>query len=169
MNAADAIAAAGIAIRHDRRPGDDALIVALHREGYRPHGGRFDNAFAAYVAQTVAEAALDANPASRVWFAERDGRAIGCAALIDRGTRAQLRWVVLLPEARGLGLGRLLVERALDRASRLGKTHVYLETTDGLAESMGLYARLGFATVSEEVVLLWHGEGTEIVMERRCD
>ncbi len=156
-----------ITIRCDRRTGDDALIVDLHRRGYAPHGDRFGPSFYDFVAETVAEAALD-NPArGRVWFAERGGMAIGCAAFVDRGAKGQLRWVVADPEARGTGLGRTLVQTVLDHAQALGKRSIYLETTDDLAASKGLYDALGFETVSVAIEPLWHGDGVMIVMQRR--
>ncbi|MCG8443175.1 MAG: GNAT family N-acetyltransferase [Caulobacterales bacterium] len=155
---------ADIIIRWDRRAGDDALITRLHAQGYGREGARFAGPFPAYVAETVAEARLDAARDSRVWFAERGGRAIGCAAMIARGDRGQLRWVVLLEEARGLGLGRRLVERALAHARAEGWREVYLETTDGLGASMRLYETLGFKVVSDAPADLWHGRGRLIVM-----
>lgn len=164
----------GVTIRHTRQPGDDSLVVELHRAGYGPHGPRFGTLFCDFVAETVAEAALDNPVNGRVWFAEASGRAIGCSAMINRpGTGGapslgQLRWVVLLPEARGAGLGKQMVGMALDFAKAQGHERVFLETTDGLPESMSLYERLGFQTIVARPEPLWHGEGTLIVMERYC-
>jgi ribosomal protein S18 acetylase RimI-like enzyme len=161
----------GLVFRDWRLPGDDALIVSLHRQGYAPHGARFGEAFCDFVAETVAEAGLDDPARGRVWFAERGGRALGCAAMISRPDpdggpgRGQLRWVVLNPEARGQGIGKRLVALALAHAHAQGHAGVFLETTDGLAESMALYERLGFRTVIHRPEPLWHGEGTLIVME----
>ncbi len=73
--------------------------------------------------------------------------------------------MVLNPEARGQGIGKRLVALALAHARAQGHTSVFLETTDGLAESMALYERLGFRTVIHRPEPLWHGEGTLIVME----
>jgi GNAT superfamily N-acetyltransferase len=163
-----------VIIRQTRQPGDDALIVDLHRAGYAPYGPRFGPLFCNFVAETVAEGALDDPASGRVWFAEMSGRAVGCAAMVNRpGTddapgRGQLRWVVLLPEVRGAGLGRRLVELALDYARDQGHETVFLETTDGLPESMALYERLGFRTAFARPEPLWHGEGMLIVMERAC-
>ncbi|MEX1250388.1 MAG: hypothetical protein WEA77_04245, partial [Hyphomonas sp.] len=95
-----------VRLRSDWRSGDADLIVGLHRRGYGGEGPVFAGRFSEYVGLTVAEAGLDApGHASRVWFAERGGEPLGCAAMIDRGTRGQLRWVVPVPvpEARGLG------------------------------------------------------------------
>jgi GNAT superfamily N-acetyltransferase len=155
---------AGFVIREERRPGDDALIVDLHRRGYVPEGTRFGAEFCAYVGETVAEAGLDDPHRGRVWFAERDGAAVGCAALIDRGEQGQLRWVVLLPEGRGFGAGRILVERAIAYSRNRGHYEVFLETTDGLPAAMAIYEKLGFELVSDEKAPLWKGDGRLIVM-----
>lgn len=156
--------AAAITFRHDRQPGDDQLIVELHRLGYAVEGDRFGPPFWEFVAETVAEAQLDQPGRSRVWFAEIDGKAVGCSALVDRGERGQLRWVVLLPEARGTGAGRKLVELALDHARHCGHGEVYLETTDGLASSMAIYEKMGFRTSDAHAERLWHGDGMHITM-----
>lgn len=157
-----------VRLRSDWRPGDGDLIVDLHRRGYAPEGARFGGAFPDYVGETVREARLDApGHASRVWFAERGPETLGCAAMIDRGTRGQLRWVVLLPEARGLGIGKALFAAAMDHAAAQGWPEVYLETTDGLGASMQLYLANGFTLTSDEPAELWHGPGRFIVMTRR--
>ncbi len=156
-----------VIIRCDRRPGDDDLIVRLHVEGYLQEGPRFHgDDFAPYVARTVAEAGLDRSPRSRVWFAERDGRTLGCTAMVDRDDRGQLRWVVVLPAARGLGLGKRLVTLALDYAASQGWREAYLETTEGLDASMGLYEKLGFVTTDDTPTALWHGPGHHIIMRK---
>lgn len=158
----------GILLRSDWRAGDGERIVDLHRRGYAGEGPRFAGPFADYVRQTVEEARLGAGGhASRVWFAERGGEALGCAAMIDRGTRGQLRWVVLVPEARGLGLGKALFEAAMAHAAAQGWPEVYLETTDGLAASMQMYLANGFAVTSDTEEELWDGPGRMIVMARR--
>ncbi|MEQ1551766.1 GNAT family N-acetyltransferase [Sphingorhabdus sp.] len=156
--------ATSIQFRHDRRLGDDQLIVDLHRLGYAIEGDRFGETFCDFVAETVAEAQLDKRNRSRVWFAELEGKAVGCSALVDRGEVGQLRWVVLLPEARGIGAGQKLVDLALEHSRTSGHDEVFLETTDGLASSMALYEKLGFQTSDAHVERLWHGDGVHITM-----
>lgn len=79
----------------------------------------------------------------------------------------QLRWVLVHPRHRGIGLGRRLVTQALDWCIRQDLRAVRLETTDGLPASMALYRTLGFDTVREETVELWDGPRTLIRMEKR--
>jgi len=161
-----------LCIRSDRRESDDELIAQLHHDGYKKLGPRFGAPFDAYVVQTLEEANLaqrwlDADDRSRVWFAELNGKPIGCAALVDRGERAQLRWVVVLDEARGLGAGRKLLNQVLNFASQHNFKSIYLETIDDLTLSMTLYETSGFALVSKKQMQLWYGEdGCEVVMEK---
>jgi GNAT superfamily N-acetyltransferase len=155
-------------LRSEWRSGDADLIVDLHRRGYAGEGPAFADPFPDYVAETVREAGLDRpGHASRVWFAERGADAVGCAAMIDRGTRGQLRWVVLLPQARGLGLGKALFRAAMDHADAQGWPEVFLETTGGLAASMQLYLANGFTVTRHEPADLWGVPGYHIVMTRR--
>ncbi|MFN7178443.1 GNAT family N-acetyltransferase [Hyphomonas sp.] len=159
---------ANVRLRSDWRPGDAELIVDLHRRGYAPEGARFGGAFPDYVGETVRKARLDLpGHASRVWFAERGAETLGCAAMIDRGNRGQLRWVVLVPEARGLGLGKALFAAAMAHAAAQGWPEVFLETTGGLDASMQMYLANGFTVTSDTTEVLWDGPGRMIVMTRQ--
>ncbi len=146
-----------IRIRHDLRGGDLGALIALHGRVYEPLEG-FGLRFEAFVARTVAEYVLDNESRGRVWFAHRGRELIGCTAIALReGGAAQLRWVLVDPSARGIGLGKELVNRALGFSRESGCSHVFLETTDGLKESSALYDALGFVTESESVTELWDG------------
>lgn len=155
-----------IAIRDVLRVGDLGRIVTLHGECYDALPG-FGLSFEAYVARTIAEYVLDAGASSgRLWLAERGDRLVGCTAMILRGGGCgQLRWVLVDPAARGRGLGRELVRTALDYARAAGCSSVYLETTDGLPESQGLYEALGFTVTSDRPEELWDGVRPLIRME----
>ena len=52
--------------------------------------------------------------------------------------------VYLLPEARGLGLGKKLILQCLNQAHEFGYAKVYLETTPEMKVAIPLYERLGF-------------------------
>jgi len=146
-----------ISVRDELRAGDLGSIVALHGKCYEALPG-FGLAFEAYVARTVAEYILDAGAKGRIWIAERDGRLVGCTAIVLRDEdRGQLRWVLVDQSARGLGLGKRLVNNALQFCRENGCKEVFLETTDGLPESQALYDALGFEIVSHESEILWDG------------
>lgn len=50
----------------------------------------------------------------------------------------------LLPEARGIGLGRMLIEKCLQFAKDAGYKQVYLETMPELKNALKVYEKLGF-------------------------
>jgi putative acetyltransferase len=51
----------------------------------------------------------------------------------------------LLPQARGMGLGKLLIERSLAFARECGYRQVYLETMPQLRQAMSVYEKFGFS------------------------
>jgi len=50
----------------------------------------------------------------------------------------------LLPQARGTGLGRTLIEKCLNFAKDAGYKQVYLETMPELKQALSMYAKFGF-------------------------
>ena len=56
----------------------------------------------------------------------------------------ELRKMYFVPEIRGRGLGRLMLERAVGHARRLGYRSIVLETTTVLEQAIRLYTRFGF-------------------------
>lgn len=50
----------------------------------------------------------------------------------------------LLPEARGIGLGRSLIQRCIDFAYEAGYRHIYLETMPELKQALKTYEKFGF-------------------------
>lgn len=55
----------------------------------------------------------------------------------------------MLPEARGLGIGRALTLECLRRARRLGAATVGLHTTDWMHVAQKMYERTGFRRAPE--------------------
>ena len=154
-----------ITIRHDLRTGDLGRVIALHGKVYDTLPG-YGLAFEAYVARTIAEYVLDAGGAGRIWLAERGDELVGCSALVLRGDGlGQLRWILVDTSARGIGLGKDLVNRALDYARDSGCSNIFLQTTDGLPESQQLYEKLGFEVTSNVREELWDGVRPLIQME----
>jgi GNAT superfamily N-acetyltransferase len=157
----------GISIRHELRCGDLGRIVTLHGECYELLPG-FGLRFEAFVARTIAEFVLDNESRGRVWLAEHGDKLVGCTAIALREhNTAQLRWVLVDPSARGVGLGRRLVESALDYCREQGCVDVFLESTDGLPESQALYDDLGFELTSSQEAELWSGTRPLIRMHKK--
>lgn len=78
------------------------------------------------------------------------GRIAGtCGVWIDPRdpARAELRKMYLLPERRGRGLGRRLLDTALDHARRAGVARMELETASAMTAAIGLYQQAGFTAM----------------------
>jgi putative acetyltransferase len=71
------------------------------------------------------------------------GAGIGPLPGADRRI-CELRKAYLLPEARGLGFGRKLVEECLKAAKARGYAQCYLETVRKMRQARGLYEKMGF-------------------------
>jgi GNAT superfamily N-acetyltransferase len=123
-----------------------------HGELYAREYG-WDTSFEALVAQIVAAFATG-HDASREagWIAERDGRRVGCVLCVaseEDGT-ASLRILLVHPEARGQGLGGLLVDTCITFARDAGYRRLRLWTNHPLAAARRVYLRRGFQLVAEE-------------------
>ena len=96
----------------------------------------------------VRNAAMFEPPAGAFFAVREAGRAIACGgvARFDE-TRAELKRMYVVPEARGRGLGRLLLEALEDEARRLGYAGIVLETGVGQAEALGLYTSSGYEPI----------------------
>jgi putative acetyltransferase len=77
-----------------------------------------------------------------------DGRALGCGGIarFDE-TRGEVKRMYVVPEARGRGLGRRLLEELEFHARALGYARLVLETGDRQPEALGLYASSGFERI----------------------
>jgi len=84
-------------------------------------------------------------PGGRIFFVERDEEAVGCCALMamdDGGFEVAKMTVV--PEARGQGLSRRLLDACEAAAREAGAPRLYLESSSTLAPALGLYQSFGF-------------------------
>jgi putative acetyltransferase len=84
-----------------------------------------------------------------VFLVVRDGeRAVACGGIARfDATRAELKRMYVLPEARGRGLGRRVLVELEAEARRLGYRALVLETGDRQEAALGLYISAGFERI----------------------
>jgi len=139
-----------ISIRTQLKPGDIGYVIYLHGALYSKEYG-YGIQFESYVAKGLCEFHEKYNPErNRVWVCEHDGRMIGFLLLMDRGKAAQLRYFLIEPEYRGIGLGAKLLELYMDFLCECSYNESYLWTTHELSTAAFLYKRLGFKLTEEK-------------------
>ena len=79
-----------------------------------------------------------------VWVAVRDGVILGTVAAVARGTALYIRSMAVLPMARGLKLGALLLNQVEAFAATTGHQRLILSTTPFLTRAIRLYEQMGF-------------------------
>jgi ribosomal protein S18 acetylase RimI-like enzyme len=80
-----------------------------------------------------------------VYVAEHEGAVRGILVLIPEGHVMLLDNVAVLPEAQGLGIGRLLLAFAERAAVNAGCHAIRLYTNEAMTENIALYTRIGYS------------------------
>ncbi len=84
-------------------------------------------------------------PETSFFVARRDGDIVGCCALVDAGDgTAEIKRMFVDPEARGLRVGKLLLQALESSAAQLGLAAIRLETGIYQPEAIGLYKAAGY-------------------------
>ena len=145
----DALVEAPVILRQPK-PGDMGWIIERHAVSYTREQG-WGETFETHVAELIVQLRTNFDPdRERCWIAERAGRRLGCVFVAKEDeTTARLRLLFLEPEARGLGLGRRLVDETLRFSREAGYSHMILWTHAMLTPARKIYADVGFEKIAE--------------------
>ena len=139
-----------ISIRIALQPGDIGYVVYMHGALYGMEYN-YGIQFETYVAKGLCEFYETFDPQrSRVWVCEHNNKIIGFLLLMDRKEAAQLRYFLIEPDYRGIGLGSKLLNIYLDFLRECGYKESYLWTTHELRAAASLYKRFGFQLTAEK-------------------
>jgi DNA-binding MarR family transcriptional regulator/GNAT superfamily N-acetyltransferase len=153
---------AGVTMR-PHRVGDLGWIA--HRQAllYAQEYG-WDESYEVLAAEILAAFVKNNDPdKERSWIAEREGLVVGSVFVVRASeTVAKLRLLYVEPSARGLGLGRRLVDACIAFARDRGYRTLTLWTNDVLVPARRIYQQAGFACVAREP---HHSFGKDLVGE----
>ncbi|THU40677.1 GNAT family N-acetyltransferase [Niastella caeni] len=129
------------------QPADNQSLAIIIRNALAEFGANKPGTVY-YDATTDALYDLFQQPGSIYYVAEENGQLIGGAGIYPSPglppATCELVKMYLSPIARGKGIGRTLIEKALQFASETGYRQVYLETMPELRKAMLVYEKFGF-------------------------
>ena len=142
-------------------PSDIDWLVERHQTLYTRDEG-FDETFGPLVRSILEAFVADHDPScERGWIAEQDGARLGsifCVRLTEQS--AKLRLFLLDPHARGLGLGKRLLQTCMAYARDAGYSDMQLWTHESHEAACALYRASGWRLVASKPV---HSFGQDLV------
>ena len=154
-----------LGMRHDLHPGDIGYIIYMHGIFHALAQG-WDHTCEVYVAVPLAEFAQSKSSREKIWILVEGDRIAGSVAIVKRTEEeAQLRWLLLEPEIRGRGIGKWLVEEALDFSRISGYESIFLWTVEALYIAANLYRSVGFVQRERLTHEIWGSTVTEVKYE----
>lgn len=131
--------------------GDLGWVVQQHGEIYEKEYG-WNVEFETLVAGIVADLPRQLDSIKgQGWIAEYERNRVGAIFLIySRPNVAKIRLLIIHPSARGMGLGYLLTDTAIDFARQAGYEHIELWTHSCLKAARKIYTKRGFRLIASE-------------------
>lgn len=150
-------------VLRSHRPGDIGWVISSQAKAYAEEYG-WDISYEALVAEICAQFIKNYDATrEHCWIAEAGGEPLGSIFLVNGGDGvAKLRLLLVEKKARGLGVGRALVEQCVSTAREKGYRKMTLWTQSILVAARGIYQAAGFQCVKEEP---HHSFGVDLVGE----
>lgn len=133
------------------QPSDNPALARIVRDTLKEFGANHPGTV--YYDHTT-DSLFELFQQDRSWYfvVETNGTIAGGAGIYPTAglpaDTCELVKMYLLPETRGLGLGRTLIENCLEKAASFGYQNIYIETMPELKQALNIYAKFGFEYLS---------------------
>jgi DNA-binding MarR family transcriptional regulator/N-acetylglutamate synthase-like GNAT family acetyltransferase len=133
-------------------PEDRRALLHVYADEYR-----YDQRFEALVAEIASHFIRHLDAArDRCWIAERGAERVGSVMVVHQSRAvAKLRLLLVEPSARGLGIGKRLVQECIRFARHAGYRKIVLWTQSELTAARAIYRHAGFRLVKQEAHQNW--------------
>lgn len=130
---------------------DNEALAGIIRDAFDEHGA--PQTGTVYSDPTTDDLfSLFQRPDAVLYVAESGNQIKGCCGIyptdgLEPGY-AELVKFYLMADSRGKGLGRMLMERSIESAIRLGYQYLYIESLPEFSKAVNMYRKLGFEMLS---------------------
>jgi len=150
---------------------DNAALATMIREIFIEHGA--PTAGTVYSDPTTDNLfELFKQPKSVLWVAETEDGIAGCSGIFPTEGLpehcAELVKVYVSQQARGTGIGKILMQKSIASAVELGYTQLYLESISAFSKAVSIYEKLGFYNLEQPYINSVHN-GCNIWMLKDLD
>jgi len=139
-------------------PGVVGKITETHAVYYHDNWG-FDVSFETEVGRELSEFVARLDPGrDGLWVATKQGAFAGAIAIDSQDAYtagARLRWFIVVPQYQKSGIGKELIQRAIDFCKDKNYPKVYLWTFEGLTKARRLYEAANFRLTEEHEAAQW--------------
>src|ERR1700716_2825138 len=105
-------------------------------------------------------------PGGRIFFATAGERCVGCGALIrTRDKEFEVAKMAVEPSYQGAGIGRRLLQAAIEEGRSAGAQRLYLETNHVLTTAIRLYESVGFKHIDANPIAPSPSARADVYME----
>ncbi|HEX3023811.1 MAG TPA: GNAT family N-acetyltransferase [Chitinophagaceae bacterium] len=150
-------------------PGDNAALASIIRKSLEEfNAAKYGTVYFDEATDHLYEL-FSSTPNSKYFVAELNGTIIGGAGIFPTANLpegyCELVKMYLSKDARGLGLGRMMINKCLEVAKEMNFTKVYLETMPELSKAVKVYEKFGFTYLKGSLGNSGHC-GCDIWMEK---
>lgn len=139
-------------------PGDIGWLISVHGKLYAEQF-HFDSGFERDIARKVVAFLELQNAFNKLWIATIEDQPVGSVAVSSRPDQsAFINFLLVIPEFRGRGIARTLMDKVLSHCKYHGVGTLRLETYSCLKSARDLYRKYDFSLSTRNVDVSKYGQ-----------